>query len=139
MPRLTRWFIKASLASLALALVIRALMAGLRLWETPAPAAALAPVFLHLFMWGWVAQLIFGVSYWMFPVYSKDRPRGFEDLWLATFWLLNLGLVFRVIGEPLHILRPEALWAWLTILAAVLQWLAAVGYVVNIWGRVKER
>ena len=114
-------------------------MAGLRLWDMHAAAAAFAPVFLHLFMWGWVAQLIFGVSYWMFPVYSKARPRGFEGLWVATFWLLNLGLVLRVIGEPLHILRPEALWAWLTILAAVLQWLATVAYVINIWGRVKER
>jgi hypothetical protein len=139
MPPLTRWFIKASFASLILALAIRALIAGFRFWEMPVVAAALAPVFLHLFMWGWVAQLIFGVSYWMFPVYSKERPRGFENLWLATFWTLNIGLVLRVIGEPLHILRPEALWAWLTILAAVLQWLAAVAYVINIWVRIKER
>ncbi len=135
MPPLTRWFIKASLISLAAALLIRVLLAVL-----PAPySGAFAPVFFHLFVWGWVTQIIFGVAYWMFPTFTKERPRGYEGLWTATFWCFNTGLIFRVIGEPLHVLRPEALWAWLTILAAILQWLAAIGFVVNIWGRVKER
>lgn len=114
-------------------------MALLTLWGLPAVSGALAPVFFHLFVWGWITQMIFGVSYWMFPVLSKSKPRGHEGLWTTTFWLFNVGLIFRVIGEPLHLLRPEALWAWLTILAAILQWLAAMAYVINIWGRVKER
>ena len=135
MPPLTRWFIKASLISLAAALLVRA---GMSLLSAPV-SGAFAPVFFHLFVWGWVTQLIFGVAYWMFPTFTKERPRGYERLWIATFWCLNIGLIARVIGEPLHILRPEALWAWLTILAAILQWLAAMGFVVNIWGRVKER
>ena len=139
MPLLTRWFLKASLISLAAALLVRTIMALLTLWDYPAVSGALAPVFFHLFVWGWITQIIYGVSYWMFPTYSKSRPRGHEGLWAATFWLFNIGLMFRVIGEPLHLLRPEALWAWLTVLAAILQWLAAVAYVFNIWGRVKER
>jgi hypothetical protein len=75
----------------------------------------------------------------MFPKASKDNPHGHEGLWLATFWLFNVGLLFRVVGEPLHLLRPEALWAWLTVLAAILQWLAAMGFVFNTWSRVKGR
>ena len=139
MPPLTRWFLKASFISLATALLVRTITALLSLWGLPAVSGAFAPVFFHLFVWGWITQMIFGVSYWMFPVYSKKSPRGHEGLWTATFWLFNLGLIFRVIGEPLHLLRPEALWAWLTVVAAVLQWLAAMAYMVNIWGRVKER
>ncbi len=139
MPPLTRWFIKAAMVCLISAFIARALMALLPLWGLRAGVAALAPVFLHLFMWGWVTQMIFGVVYWMFPKYSREQPHGNETLWLVTFWCFNLGLLFRVIGEPLHLLRPEALWAWLTIGAAVLQWLAGVIFVVNTWGRVKER
>ena len=139
MPILTRWFTKAAMISLALALIVRAAISILPTLGVQGIAGAFAPVFLHLFMWGWVTQMIFGVAYWMFPVLNKTRPRGHEGLWQATFWLLNIGLVFRVIGEPLHLLRPEALWAWLTMASAVLQWLAGVGFVINIWGRVKER
>jgi hypothetical protein len=134
MPLLTRWFIKAAMLSLIAAFLIRAAMT---LW--PALNAPFAPVFLHLFMWGWVTQLIFGVAYWMFPKYSKDNPHGHEGVWQATFWCFNVGLIFRVIGEPLHLLRPEALWAWLTMASAALQWLAGMAFVVNTWGRVKER
>jgi hypothetical protein len=124
---------------LILAFVSRALISLLSLWGQPAGAAALAPVFLHLFMWGWVSQLIFGVVYWMFPKLSRDQPHGHEGLWLATFCCFNLGLIFRVIGEPLHLLRPEALWAWLTMASALLQWFAGMAFVANTWGRVKER
>lgn len=139
MPPLTRWFIKTAMASLVLAFLVRATMAALPFWDLPVNVAALTPVYFHLFMWGWVTQLIFGVAYWMFPKYSKVKPHGHEGLWLATFWFFNIGLVFRVLGEPLLLLRPEALWAWLTIGAAVLQWLAGIAFVVNTWGRVKER
>ena len=139
MPPLTRWFIKCSMISLVLAFLVRAVMAVLPVWEMQAGVAALAPVYLHLFMWGWVTQLIFGVVYWMFPKYSKDSPHGHEGLWQATFWLFNIGLLLRVIGEPLHLLRPEALWAWLTALSAVAQGLAGLFFVANTWPRVKER
>jgi hypothetical protein len=114
-------------------------MSILPAWGFSSATPALAPVYTHLFMWGWVTQLIFGVVYWMFPKYSQQRPHGHEGLWLATFWLFNTGLALRVIGEPLHLLRPEALWAWLTIAAAGLQWLAGMAFVVNTWGRVKGR
>jgi cbb3-type cytochrome oxidase subunit 1 len=53
--------------------------------------------------------MIFGVVYWMFPKLNRNTPHDHEGLWLATFWCFNIGLVFRVIGEPLHLLRPEAL------------------------------
>jgi hypothetical protein len=125
--------------SLIAAFLIRAIMALLPLWQIQSIPAALSPVFFHLFVWGWVTQLIFGVAYWMFPKYSKENPHGHEGLWLVTFWCFNIGLILRVIGEPLHLLRPEALWAWLSVLAALLQWLAGIIFVANTWSRVKER
>ena len=139
MPPLTRWFIKAAFVSLVGALVLRAGTAALTFGGQHTISAGFAPVFFHLFVWGWVTQLIFGVAYWMFPKASKERPHGHEGLWLATFWCFNVGLLLRLIGEPLHLLRPEILWAWITIAAALLQWFAGVAFVVNTWPRVKER
>ncbi|MEJ2559623.1 MAG: hypothetical protein P8186_26075 [Anaerolineae bacterium] len=139
MPPITRWFIKAALAYFVAALLVGMALAARAIWSLPAIVAALGPVYFHLFMVGWVTQLIFGVVYWMFPKYSRERPRGSEGVWLATLWLLNIGLLLRVIGEPLRTLRPEAFWGWLLAISAILQWLAGLGFALNTWGRVKAR
>ncbi len=90
-------------------------------------------------MVGWVAQLIFGIVFWMFPHYSKEKPRGDERLGWLVFWLLNLGLLLRVIGEPAQAISPQPIWGWALALSAVFQWLAGLFFVINTWGRVKER
>jgi cbb3-type cytochrome oxidase subunit 1 len=136
-PPLTRWFIKFGLIYLVAALLTGAILATRPLWNLPPVLATLSPVYFHLLMVGWVTQIIFGVVYWMFPKYSKEKPHGSENLWRATFWLLNVGLALRVFSEPTQGLRAEA--GWLLALSAVLQWLAGLAFVVNTWGRVKER
>lgn len=118
---------------LSLALAARAMV------SLPPFIAALGPVYFHLFLVGWVTQLIFGVAYWMFPKLSKERPRGSETLAAATIALLNTGLLLRAVAEPLNSLHPGAIWGWLLVLSAILQWLAGLGFVVNTWGRVKEK
>lgn len=138
MPPLTRWFVKTSLIYLIAAFVLGlALMAqsGLRL---ALPIASLGPVYFHVFMVGWVTQLIFGVIYWMFPKYSREKPRGSEALGWATYILLNVGLVLRVLGEPLNATWPGAGWGGLLAVSAVAQWLAGLAFMVNTWGRVKR-
>ncbi|MFQ6675299.1 MAG: hypothetical protein ACE5LH_03025, partial [Fidelibacterota bacterium] len=95
MPRLTRWFIKLGLLYLVLSLFLGVLLGGQTFLHLPDSIQAWTRVFLHLFMVGWVTQLIFGVAYWMFPVHSKERPRGREGLAWATFLLLNAGLILR--------------------------------------------
>jgi hypothetical protein len=83
--------------------------------------------------------MIFGVIYWMFPIITRERPRGNEQLGWACFILLNGGLLLRVIGEPLVSTRPEAVFGWLLALSALMQWLAAVTFIILAWPRVKER
>jgi len=139
MPPLTRWFVKSSLIYLIAALIVGAVMALQGVLPLPAGLAALGPAYVHLFMVGWVSQLIFGVVYWMFPKYSRAKPRGSEGLGWATYGLLNAGLILRVVGEPLIALRPEAGLGWLLALAALCQWLGGLAFVLNTWGRVKEK
>lgn len=139
MPSLTRWFIKVGLPYFVAALAVGIAMTVPAVSRLSPAVAALRPVYLHLLVVGWLTQLIFGVAYWMFPAYSKERPRGFEGLAWATFLLLNAGLILRVIGEPMQAMRSGAIWSWMLAASALLQWLAGLGFVVNIWGRVKER
>jgi len=139
MPMVTRWFIKSALLYFVAALLLGVALAAPRALGLPAAVTVLGPVYFHLFMLGWVTQLIFGVVYWMFPRYSKDHPRGSETLALATFGLLNAGLLLRAVAEPMHGLHPLAVWGWLVAAAAVLQWLAGMAFALNTWSRVKEK
>lgn len=129
MPTLTRWMIKTALVYLVLAFVVGLLEAlGVR---------GIGPVYVHLFVVGWVTLLIFGVVFWMFPKFSKEQPRGSERLGWATYWLLNVGLALRVLSEP--IARPGTALGWVLVISAVLQWLAAAAFVANTWQRVREK
>ncbi len=75
----------------------------------------------------------------MFPIITRVRPRGNESLAWASYVLLNVGLLLRVVAEPLVSLRPEAGLGWLLVVSAALQWLAAAVYVTLAWPRVKDR
>ena len=136
MPKLTRFFIKTAMFYLAAALLIGAILAARSVWTLPALVNGLGPVYFHAFLVGWITQLIFGVAFWMFPVLNKEHPRGSERLGWATYILLNLGLALRVMAEPINGLRPQAIWGWLLVLSALLQWLGGLCFVINSWGRV---
>lgn len=139
MPTLTRWFIKSAFVYLAAALLLGVLLALRAPAGLPDWLAYFSPVYFHLFMVGWVTQMIFGVIYWMFPIVTRARPRGSERLGWATYILLNVGLLLRVAGEPLNSLLPRSGWGWALVASAFFQWLAAMFFVVNAWPRVKER
>lgn len=139
MPTLTRWYVKTSLIYLVAGLALAALLALAQVIDQPRLLSASGPVYLHLFLVGWITQLIMGIVFWMFPKYSKARPRGSERLAAITYVLLNAGLMLRVIGEPARAIGPGAVWGWMLVVSALLQWLAGMLFVANTWGRVKER
>ncbi|MCC6802965.1 MAG: cbb3-type cytochrome c oxidase subunit I [Anaerolineae bacterium] len=139
MPLLSRTFIKTGLAYFVVGLMVGVLYLGRDTFRLPSQFGLLYPVYIHLLMVGWVMQLILGVVYWMFPKQSKERPRGSETLGWTVFWLLNVGLILRAISEPLVVVKPEWNLGWVLAASAILQLLAAWGFVANTWGRVKER
>lgn len=132
MPFLTRTFIKTAMIDLALALVLGVLLA---LGVT----SGLFPVYIHLLVFGWLTQLIFGVVFWMFPKFSVEKPRGSEVLGWWTYALLNAGLLLRGIAEPIQSTQANLLSGWMLVLSAVLQFLSGLAFVLNSWGRVKEK
>jgi hypothetical protein len=135
MPLLTRWFLKAALVYLILALCAGIFLA----LPDSNPLAGMFPVYFHLLTFGWLTQLIFGVALWMFPKFSSTQPRGPEWLGWSTLALLNLGLILRMIFEPLNGVAPSLLSGWMLVIAAIFQWLSGVTFVANTWKRVREK
>lgn len=132
MPLLTRTFIKTALICFALALTLGiALAAGV--------TNGLFPIYIHLLVFGWLTQLIFGVVFWMFPIQSKAKPRGSETLGWWTYALLNVGLLLRAIAEPIQAAQSNLFSGWTLVLSAVLQFTAGLLFVINTWARVKEK
>lgn len=86
-------------------------------------------------------MLIIGVVFWMFPKFSPQQPRGNLGLGWASYILLNLGLFIRLISEPLigSVSHSLSIWGILLVVAALLQWLGGMAFVINSWGRVKEK
>jgi hypothetical protein len=138
MPPLTRWFVKTAFVYLVLALIAGLLLAVQSIFNLTMPGG-LFPVYIHLFVFGWLTQLIFGVVFWMFPKYSTEKPRRSETLGWWIYGLLNTGLLLRALAEPIDASRPNAFSGWILVLSALIQFVAGLLFVVNSWGRVKEK
>jgi hypothetical protein len=135
----SRWFIKTSFIYFALSMLMGMALLLQPVMGWPNAIQSLKPVYLHFIFIGWVTQLIMGVGYWMFPKYTTAKPRG--DVWLvwAVYLLLNLGMIFRTLGEPAVMLNPLGGWGWMLAAASTFLLLAGWGYVWLVWGRIKER
>jgi len=139
LPPLTRWYIRFAFGYLVLALLTGTAAAARQPFGLPPVIAALGPVAVHLFVVGWITQMIFGVAYWMFPRHSAEMPRGDPAPAIMTLVLINTGLLLRVVAEPWQAVRPSGAVAALLVLSAVAQWLAGLAFVWQMWPRVKER
>jgi hypothetical protein len=132
MPPLSRWYIKLAILYFVGAMIVGLLQAVLHL-------PYLGPSYVHMLVVGWVTQMIFGVAYWMFPKFSAEQPRGDNPVAIATFILLNAGLLVRIVVEPLRAARPDVAGGWLLVFAGAAQALAGIGFALNTWPRVKVR
>lgn len=139
MPTLSRWFIKLGMIYLLVGLFMGSLMLVQPVLGLPSTMQVLRPVYLHFLFIGWVTQIIMGVGYWMFPKYSKEAPRRSEKLGWFVLVMLNVGLVLRAIGEPAMVLSPQPGFGWMLALASMCLLLAGWGFILNTWGRIKER
>jgi len=134
MPLLTRLFLKTGVIYF-----IGAMAVGIWLqWDLTA-ARWLNPLFWHMLAVGWVSQIIFGVSHWMFPLRDKDETFSTQKWMWLTYITLNTGLLLRVISEPLLLLDRGWLWKLFIVISAMLQLLAGIGYVIEIWPRVLSK
>ena len=134
MPLISRTFIKAGMIFFALSL-LTSLLIEINIAALP----GLIPLFWHMLMVGWITQIIFGVSIWMFP--GRNREEGFKAQkwgWL-TFIFLNTGLILRVISEPMAGGSTTGFLEVLLVLSALLQVLAVATYLIEMWPRIMSK
>ena len=129
MPRLSRWFIRASLVYLALGFTFGGLMLfnkgvllSVWLWQ-------LLPAHVEFLLLGWTVQLAMGVGFWILPRFNSLR--GNEKAAWAAFVLLNVGVWMagtgRLLGFP----------AWMAVAGRAAEAGAAIAFAIHAWPRVK--
>jgi hypothetical protein len=112
----------------------RALPGQWRLWMAPSHA--------HMLFVGWFLQFAVGVAYWLMPRRrSTERPLGYGERTAAlAVAALNLGLVLRIVAEPVERTGGEsAVTLALLGASALLQLAAALVFVAQLWPRVGPR
>lgn len=110
--------------------------------ELPPLIAGLFPVYIHLFIVGWITQIIFGVAWWMFPVINFQKgliQRGDSKLAWLLYILLNTGIVLRTVSEPSVSLNPQEIWVFLLVASSIIQVIAGIIFAVILWPRIKPK
>ncbi len=128
MPRLSVWFVRASLLYLLAGITLGALMLADKGIPFYPAIIAFLPIHIEFLLVGWLIQLAFGVAFWILPRYGTGAPRGNEKLVWAAFVLINAGVLI----SPLQLWFAPAL-----IAARVLEVAAVLLYILGSWGRVK--
>lgn len=72
------------------------------------------------------------------PVRRGQTQRGSEPWFWATFAFLNAGILLRCLSEPLFDLTQSRLFTVLITLSGLLELVAVILFVLNIWRRVRE-
>ena len=128
MPRLSLWFVRASLIYFLLGFTFGALILAQKGISYYPFVWSLFPLHMEFLLIGWFAQLAMGVAFWILPRFSIGQPRGnITPLWLS-FTLINAGLCIGTLQ----------LWFPLTILIArIFEVGAGITFVMGLWRRVK--
>lgn len=129
MPRLSRYFIRASLIYLLLGLTAGALM----LTNKGIPFAPLVwvllPLHIETMFVGWMSQLALGVAFWILPRLVGNASRGDERWSWAALVLINLGLIVVIAA-------PFGQWPWSSTLARSLEAVGFIAFVLGNWRRI---
>lgn len=134
MPLITRFFIKTGLLFFLIALLV-AVASQSKVLNFD----GITPLFWHALMVGWITQIIMGVSMWMFPGRIKEENIKNQKWSWLTYGFLNVGLGLRFISEPFVHSSNTEFWKIVLVTSAILQFMAVVFYVREIWPRVMSK
>ncbi len=128
MPRLSVWFVRASLIYLAIGFAIGALLLAEKGVPYFSGVWTLLPIHIEFLLVGWLVQLAMGVGFWILPRFGIGMPRGDERLIWASWICLNAGIW----------LIAFQLWLSTALLAGrVLEVMGVMVYILGSWGRVR--
>ena len=128
MPRLSVWFVRASLIYLLLGFLFGAMLLAQKGISYYPAAWNLFPIHMEFLLIGWFAQLAMGVAFWILPRFSSGPPRGNVALLWMSFVLVNLGILFGA----LRLWLPAAL-----LIGRAAEAGAGILFAIGWWRRVK--
>jgi hypothetical protein len=128
MPRLSVWFVRASLLYLLAGFLIGAMILAQKGIPYYSPVWTLFPIHMEFLLIGWFAQLAMGVAFWIVPRFSSGPPRGNERIVWLSFVLINTGIL---IGSMQPWVNPSAL------LGRALEIGAGITFAAGLWRRIK--
>jgi hypothetical protein len=133
MPRVSIWFVCASLIALLLGATLGAVILGAKGVGAVGGARILLPAHIELVVIGWMLQLTMGVAQWILPRFGASGPaRGNRAAWIA-FGALNVGVLCVVATATASGGVGQAV-RWGGRMAEV----AAVGaFIASVWSRVR--
>ncbi len=130
MPRLSVYFIRASLIYLLIGFTFGGLLlANKGVMISPA-IWMLLPIHMEFDLMGWLVQLAMGVTFWILPRFSSGPARGDERLSWSAFLFVNVGILF-VASETIFQVK------WLILTGRVMETLALILFAVGNWRRIK--
>lgn len=141
MDRFTIYAVKTSLIWMLAGFVI----GGLMLVDHMVPGnwrAWLLPTHGHMLFVGWFVQFVIGIAFWLLPRKRRpELPLGYgEHKAFIALAMLNLGLLMRVVAEPLWRDRREGIVIdSLLAGSSILQVLAIFIFVSQMWPRIYGR
>jgi hypothetical protein len=128
MPRLSAWFVRASLIYFLLGFAFGALILAEKGISYYPPVWNLFPIHMEFLLIGWFAQLAMGVAFWILPRFSSGPPRGNVNLVWASFVLINVGILSTV----LQFWLPAAI-----LIGRAAEVGAGILFAIGLWRRVK--
>lgn len=130
MPRLSVWFIRASLIYMGAGFLFGSLLLHHKSVPLYDWTWKLLTPHVEVMIFGWTMQFVMGIAVWILPRFSGPQRYGRVGLGWWSFALLNAGVV----------LAGVAAWFRLDILALAGHSLvlgAAAAFMILIWPRVK--
>ena len=130
MPRLSRWFVRASLVYLAIGFTLGAILLANKGIDIDPSIWQVELIHAEILLVGWLIQLALGVAFWILPRYPQGAPRGNESMiWLA-FVLFNLGIggvtASAIFGVP-----------GLALAGRVAETGGVLAFIIGSWRRVR--
>ncbi len=130
MPRLSFWSVRLSVVYLQVGFTLGALMLANKGLPLAPWIWRLLPIHITFLVFGFIAQLVMGVEFWILPRFAGGSRGSVTVGWLAIL-CLNLGIWMAALQAWFGLAR-EVLLA-----GRVLLGVAGVLFVANIWKRVK--
>jgi hypothetical protein len=130
MPRLSVWFIRASLAYLAIGFTFGAFMLANEGLALGLSLDQILPVHMEFLLVGWMMQFALGVAYWILPRYVKGLPRGNEVIAKMSLISLNLGILMVAMTAIIRL-------KWFTVSGRVLEAACILLFLWGAWRRIR--